>query len=194
VSLCQIAQWLTTISSRAPKILTECLERSPSWSCIWIVGQSPNSNYTVSTKTASHSPFATAAIPRIFDASGLSVGSISLFRVFQRPPELKTLVVTGMPSDNIVAALNRLRDDSEGPVILRRLRYLYTRGIGENSLSLTRFLEPLSVSPSPSVTRLRRRKKRQQSFQLKGWQLECLWTSVARSSVFATGDGMYLGI
>jgi len=41
--------------------------------------------------------------------------------------------------DNIVTALNRLRDESERPV-LPHLRNLYTRGIGDNSLALTRFL------------------------------------------------------
>ena len=105
----------------------------------------------------------TVTMPRIFTTSGLSMGTISanisqvtrfilrgddtnssvsmdnLFHVFRCLPELETLVVTGMPLDNVVAALNRLRDDSDGPV-LRRLRYLYTRGIGGNSLSLTRFL------------------------------------------------------
>jgi F-box-like len=105
----------------------------------------------------------TVTIPRIFNTSGLSMGAISanvsqvtrfilrgddsnssvsadnLFYVFRCLPELETLVVTGMPLDNVVAALNRLRDNSESPV-LRRLRYLYTRGIGENSLPLTRFL------------------------------------------------------
>jgi hypothetical protein len=102
-------------------------------------------------------------MPRIFNTSGLSMGAISanisqvtrfilrgddsnssvsadnLFYVLRCLPELETLVVTGMPLDNVVAALNRLRDNSESPV-LRRLRYLYTRGIGENSLPLTRFL------------------------------------------------------
>ncbi|KAI9454500.1 hypothetical protein F5148DRAFT_426186 [Russula earlei] len=105
----------------------------------------------------------TATMPRIFNTSGLSMGSISanlsqvtrfilrgddgnstvsvdnLFHVFQCLPELETLVVTGMPLDNVVAALSRLRDDSEEP-ILRRLQNLYTRGIGENALPLTRFL------------------------------------------------------
>ncbi|KAI0297341.1 hypothetical protein BC826DRAFT_1001325 [Russula brevipes] len=73
------------------------------------------------------------------DDGNSSVSVDNLFHVFQRLPELETLVVTGMPLDNIVTALNRLRDDSEEPV-LRRLRYLYTRGIGESSLPLTRFL------------------------------------------------------
>jgi hypothetical protein len=105
----------------------------------------------------------TATMPRIFNVAGLSLGSISanisqvsrfilrgddgnpsvsadnLFHVFRCLPELETLVVTGMPLDNVVAALNRLRDESPGP-ILRQLRYLYTRGIGENALSLMRFL------------------------------------------------------
>ena len=105
----------------------------------------------------------TVTMPRIFSNSGLSMGTISanisqvtrfilrgddsnssvsadnLIHVFRCLPELETLVVTGMPLDNVVAALNRLRDDSDGPV-LRRLRHLYTRGIGENSLPLTRFL------------------------------------------------------
>jgi hypothetical protein len=73
------------------------------------------------------------------DDTNSSVSMDNLFHVFRCLPELETLVVTGMPLDNVVAALNRLRDDSDGPV-LRRLRYLYTRGIGGNSLSLTRFL------------------------------------------------------
>ena len=105
----------------------------------------------------------TATLPRIFNTSGLTLGTISanvspvtqfilrgddsnssvsadnLFHVFRCLPELETLVVTGMPLDNVVAALNRLRDDSQGPV-LQRLRYLFTRGIGENALPLTRFL------------------------------------------------------
>jgi len=105
----------------------------------------------------------TATMPRIFNPLGLSMGSVSanvsqvtrfilrgddgnstvsadnLFHIFRCLPELETLVVTGMPLDNVVAALNRLRDESEEP-ILRRLRYLYTRGIGENALALTRFL------------------------------------------------------
>ena len=105
----------------------------------------------------------TATMSRIFHASGLCLGAISanisqvtrfivrgddgnpnisvenLLHVFRCLPELETLVVTGMPLDNVVAALNRLRDDSDGPV-LRRLRYLYTRGIGQNTLPLTRFL------------------------------------------------------
>ncbi|KAH9041496.1 hypothetical protein EDB83DRAFT_2524129 [Lactarius deliciosus] len=105
----------------------------------------------------------TTAMPRIFNASGLSVGTLSanisqvtrfilrgddanstvsadnLIHVFRCLPELATLVVTGMPLDNVVTALNRLRDESERPV-LRHLRNLYTRGIGDNSLALTRFL------------------------------------------------------
>jgi hypothetical protein len=105
----------------------------------------------------------TTAMPRIFNAPGLSVGSLSanisqvtrfilraddanssisannLIHVFRSLPELETLVVTGMPLDNIVTALNRLRDESDGPV-LPHLRNLYTRGIGDTSLGLSRFL------------------------------------------------------
>ncbi|KAI0253374.1 hypothetical protein BJV78DRAFT_1351755 [Lactifluus subvellereus] len=105
----------------------------------------------------------TSTMPRIFNATCLSLGSISanisqvtrfilrgddanssvsvdnLFHVFRCLPELDTLVVTGMPLDNVVAAMNRLRDDSGRPV-LRRLRNLYVRGIGESSLGLIRFL------------------------------------------------------
>ncbi len=105
----------------------------------------------------------TTTMPRIFNTAGLSMGSISanvsqvsrfilrgddsnssvsvdnLVHVFRCLPQLETLVVTGMPLDNVVTALNRLRDESDGPV-LRQLRYLYTRGIGGNSLPLTRFL------------------------------------------------------
>ncbi|KAI0263087.1 hypothetical protein BC834DRAFT_889045 [Gloeopeniophorella convolvens] len=105
----------------------------------------------------------TATMSRVFSTSGLALGSISagvsqvkrfilrgddanssvsaenLFYVFRCLPELETLVVTGMPLDNVVAALNRLRDESDRPV-LPHLRNLYTRGIGENGLALTRFL------------------------------------------------------
>jgi hypothetical protein len=105
----------------------------------------------------------TDAMPRIFDTSCLLLGSISanisqvtrfilrgddtnssvsadnLFHVFRCLPELETLVVTGMSLNNVVTAMNRLRDDSERPV-LRRLCKLYVRGIGESSLPLTRFL------------------------------------------------------
>ena len=105
----------------------------------------------------------TTAMPRIFNSLGLSVGSLSanisqvtrfilrgddsnssvsadnLIHVFRSLPELETLVVTGMPLDNIVTALNRLRDESDSP-ILPHLRNLYTRGIGDSSLGLTRFL------------------------------------------------------
>ena len=105
----------------------------------------------------------TTAMPRIFNSLGLTVGSLSadisqatrfilrgddanssvsadnLIHVFRCLPELETLVITGMPLDNIVTALNRLRDESDDPV-LPRLRSLYTRGIGDNSLALTRFL------------------------------------------------------
>jgi F-box-like len=105
----------------------------------------------------------TATTPRIFNASCLLLGSISadisqvtrfilrgddanssvsvdnLSHVFRCLPELETLVVTGMPLNNVVAAMHRLRDDSERPV-LRRLRNLFVRGIGESSLALTRFL------------------------------------------------------
>jgi len=105
----------------------------------------------------------TTAIPRIFNKFGLTVGTLSanisqvtrlilrgddansrvspdnLVHVFRCLPELETLVVTGMPLDNVVTALNSLRDESQSPV-LRRLRNLYTRGIGDNTLTLTRFL------------------------------------------------------
>jgi hypothetical protein len=73
------------------------------------------------------------------DDANSSVSADNLIHVFRSLPESPTLVVTGMPLDNIVTALNRLGDESGSPV-LPHLRNLYAHGIGDSSLGLSRFL------------------------------------------------------
>ncbi|KAH9005633.1 hypothetical protein EDB86DRAFT_1467650 [Lactarius hatsudake] len=118
----------------------------------------------------------TAAIPQIFGAGGISLGPISvdtstatefvlradgenqtisadnLTHVFRSLPAIDTLVITGMPLDNVVSALARLRDELQTPV-LPQLRSLYVRGIGTDALALMRYmgqrLEP--GLPNPRV-------------------------------------------
>jgi hypothetical protein len=118
----------------------------------------------------------TAAIPQIFGAGAISLGPISvdtstttefilradgenqtisadnLTHVFRALPAIETLVVTGMPLDNVVTALARLRDELQNPV-LPQLRDLYVRGIGADALALMRYmgqrLEP--GLPNPRV-------------------------------------------
>lgn len=106
----------------------------------------------------------TAAVPHIFGAGGIiSLGPVSvdtsattefilradvenqsisadnLTHVFRSLPAVETLVVTGMPLDNVVAALARLRDELHSPV-LPRLRSLYVRDIGPDALALMRYM------------------------------------------------------
>ncbi|KAH9019088.1 hypothetical protein EDB85DRAFT_1896897 [Lactarius pseudohatsudake] len=105
----------------------------------------------------------TAAIPQIFGAGAVSLGPISvdtstttefvlradgenqtisadnLTHVFRSLPAIDTLVVTGMPLDNAVSALARLRDELQTPV-LPQLRSLYVRGIGTDALALMRYM------------------------------------------------------
>ncbi|KAH9988817.1 hypothetical protein BJV74DRAFT_461789 [Russula compacta] len=106
----------------------------------------------------------TAAVPQIFSAGGaISLGSVSadpsqaaefvlradgenqtmsaenLTHVLRCLPAIETLVVTGMPLDNVVNALAALRDELQAPV-LPRLRSLYVRGIGADALALMRYV------------------------------------------------------
>ncbi|KAI9462841.1 hypothetical protein BJY52DRAFT_115229 [Lactarius psammicola] len=118
----------------------------------------------------------TAAIPQIFSAGGISLGPVlvdtstttefvlradgenqtisadNLTHVFRTLPTIHTLVVTGMPLDNVVSALARLRDELQAPV-LPQFRSLYVRDIGADALALMRYmgqrLEP--GLPNPRV-------------------------------------------
>jgi hypothetical protein len=118
----------------------------------------------------------TVSIPQIFGTGTISLGPISidtstttefvlraegenqtissdnLTHVFRSLSAIDTLVVTGMPLDNVVSALARLRDELQTPV-LPQLRSLFVRGIGTNALTLMRYmgqrLEP--GLPNPRV-------------------------------------------
>ncbi|KAI0253375.1 hypothetical protein BJV78DRAFT_206512 [Lactifluus subvellereus] len=105
----------------------------------------------------------TTAVPQIFGAGGISLGSVladtsnttefilrvdgenqtisveNLTYVFHCLSAIETLVVTGMPLDNVVGALTLLRDELQSP-ILPRLRSLYVRSIGADPLALVRYV------------------------------------------------------
>ena len=105
----------------------------------------------------------TAAVPQIFSTGGISLGPVSvdtsittefvlradgenqtisadnLTHVFRSLPAIDTLVITGMPLDNVVSALARLRDELQAPV-LPQLRSLYVRKIGADPLALMRYM------------------------------------------------------
>ena len=86
------------------------------------------------------------------DGENQTLSTEHLTHIFRRLPAIETLVVTGMPLDNIVAALAALRDELHTPV-LPKLRSLYVRGIGADALALMRYvgqrLEP--GLPDPRV-------------------------------------------
>jgi len=63
------------------------------------------------------------------DGEHQALSAENLTHVFRRLPAMESLVVTGMPLDNVVSALVALRDERQSPV-LPRLRCLYVRGIG----------------------------------------------------------------
>jgi hypothetical protein len=118
----------------------------------------------------------TTAVPQIFGTGTISLGPISidtstttefvlraegenqtissdnLMHVFRSLPAIDTLVVTGMPLDNVVTALASLRDELQTPV-LPQLRSLFVRGTGTDALALMRYmgqrLEP--GLPNPRV-------------------------------------------
>jgi hypothetical protein len=73
------------------------------------------------------------------DGENQTISTENLMHVFRRLPALETLVVTGMPLDNVVSALTALRDELRTPV-LPRLRSLYVRGIGTDALALMRYI------------------------------------------------------
>jgi hypothetical protein len=97
----------------------------------------------------------------IFRADGgenQTLSAENLTHIFRRLPAIESLVVTGMPLDNVVSALATLRDEQQSPV-LPRLRSLYVRGIGggaeaeaaATTLALARYvgqrLEPGLLDP-----------------------------------------------
>ena len=86
------------------------------------------------------------------DGENQSISSDNLTHVFRSLPAIETLVVTGMPLDNIVSALTRLRDELQSPV-LPQLKSLFVRRIGTDALALMRYmgqrLEP--GLPNPRV-------------------------------------------
>lgn len=73
------------------------------------------------------------------DGENQTISVENLTHIFRRLPAIETLVVTGMPLDNVVGALVALRDELQTPV-LPRLRNLYVRGIGADALALMRFM------------------------------------------------------
>ena len=86
------------------------------------------------------------------DGENQTISSDNLTHVFRSLPAIETLVVTGMPLDNVVSALARLRDELQSPV-LPQLKSLFVRGIGTDALALMRYmgqrLEP--GLPNPRV-------------------------------------------
>ena len=86
------------------------------------------------------------------DGENQTISSDNLTHVFRSLPAIETLVVTGMPLDNAVSALARLRDELQSPV-LPQLKSLFVRGIGTDALALMRYmgqrLEP--GLPNPRV-------------------------------------------
>jgi hypothetical protein len=107
----------------------------------------------------------TTAVPQIFGTGTISLGPVSLdtsttiefvlrdcaegenqtissdnlTHVFRSLPAIDTLIVTGMPLDNVVTALARLRDEPQTPV-LPQLRSLFVRGTGTDALALMRYM------------------------------------------------------
>jgi hypothetical protein len=88
----------------------------------------------VSTDTSRTTEFILRA-----DGENQTLSTENLTHIFRRLPAMETLVVTGMPLDNVVSALAALRDELQTPV-LPRLRSLYVRGIGADPLALMRYV------------------------------------------------------
>ena len=77
------------------------------------------------------------------DGENQTMSAENLTHVLRCLPRIETLVVTGMPLDNVVSALAALRDEQQlqsPPVVLPRLRSLYVRGIGADALALMRYV------------------------------------------------------
>jgi hypothetical protein len=102
-------------------------------------GATPTNNMMISFGPVSADTSRTTEFVLRADGENQTISTENLTHVFRRLPALETLVVTGMPLDNVVGALAALRDELQMPV-LPRLRSLYVREIGDDALALMRYI------------------------------------------------------